>query len=307
MFKKFWEWLKAIFATIDLSIPAPPTPEVPVEKSVEAKPAPVILMKKGDLNAKVKKLQEDLNRLGHDVGNVDSDFGKNTEAGVKAFQKASGLPVTGQVDQATLDAVAAAIAKLPPKPVSKIPTRDEMLKVLVGMCEGTIPTNVGPYKLIRETKGKNRSPEIDKLIKAQGGSLAEPYCQYGQQEMLDELCRYYKLDRKLVQIPEGGSTQTVWSLVPKQYKLEEPGVLCWVTWRHGTSYQGHVEMCLTEAVKGKYKTFGFNTTVDGDDKVVRDGQGAGYMDRRTGTIGDMNVKGYTDVYQAIVDAMEREA
>ena len=175
------------------------------------------------------------------------------------------------------------------------------------MIEGTIPTNVGAYKLIRETKGKNRSPEIDKLVKAQGGKLGEPYCQYGQQEVVDELCRYYKLDRKLVELPEGGSTQTVWGLVPKKYKVDKPNALCWVTWQNGNSWTGHVEMCLTESASGKFKALGFNTNIDDSNSVVRDGQGSGYTSRKTGSLNGMHVKGYTDVYQAIVDAMARAA
>jgi peptidoglycan hydrolase-like protein with peptidoglycan-binding domain len=50
----------------------------------------------GSKGESVKKVQELLNL------NADGDFGPGTEKAVKAFQKKSGLPVTGIVDQATL-------------------------------------------------------------------------------------------------------------------------------------------------------------------------------------------------------------
>lgn len=303
MLKKFIDWLLGRNKTPEVQAPQVEIVAPTITESIEP-----VGLKNGSKGSDVKALQADLHDLGIDVGAADGVFGQKTEAGVKAAQEKYGLPVTGVADETLLAAIRAEKEKPKPKPEELgLPTREQVLKALIGMIEGNIKTKCGAYKLIRETKGNNRSPEIDKLIKAQGGSLGEPYCQYGQQEVLDELCRYYNVERKLVQIPEGGSTQTVWSLVPDKYKVEGPKPMCWVTWQHGTSYRGHVEMCLTDAVKTKYQTFGFNTSVTTDDKVVRDGQGAGYMDRRTGTIGDMRVKGYTDIYEALIDAMVRAA
>jgi hypothetical protein len=57
-------------------------------------------------------------------------------------------------------------------------------------------------------------------------------------------------------------------------------------------------------MKGNFfRTFEFNTTAYGDD-VVRDGQGAEYVKRTDGPTASMKVRGFTDVYQAIVDAMD---
>ena len=55
--------------------------------------------KVGSKGEAVKKVQELLSL------NADGDFGPGTEKAVKAFQKKSGLPVTGIVDQATLKAL----------------------------------------------------------------------------------------------------------------------------------------------------------------------------------------------------------
>jgi hypothetical protein len=72
-------------------------------------PAPVSTVEKkqfkpfkvGSKGESVKKLQELLGI------NADGDFGSGTEKEVKKFQKASRLPVTGIVDQATLKALRA--------------------------------------------------------------------------------------------------------------------------------------------------------------------------------------------------------
>jgi len=189
--------------------------------------------------------------------------------------------------------------------VIKIPTRSEMLNVAAGMVEGTIQTRVGPYRNIKETSGNNRSPAIDKILVTQGGEFGDPYCQYGQQEFLDELCRYYDVPRKSVDLPKGGSTQLVWSKIPDKYKRLSPSPLCWVTWRHSNTGKGHVGMCFGLPTDIYFKAFEFNTSVTEDGSVERDGQGAHWTRRSVATVGDMEILGYADVYQAIVDAMAK--
>lgn len=64
---------------------------------------------RGDVGDEVTALQKALVRLGYNLGSyganrdgVDGEFGAKTEAAVKAFQKANGLPQTGMADAATL-------------------------------------------------------------------------------------------------------------------------------------------------------------------------------------------------------------
>ena len=59
------------------------------------------LLKKGCKGADVKELQSALNNLGYSCGKVDSDFGKNTEKGVKKFQKSRALIQDGIVGKNT--------------------------------------------------------------------------------------------------------------------------------------------------------------------------------------------------------------
>lgn len=61
----------------------------------------------GDTGEDVKKVQQLLKDLGHDIGEtgVDGVIGSNTEAAIKAFQELNGLEVTGIIDEATIAAL----------------------------------------------------------------------------------------------------------------------------------------------------------------------------------------------------------
>lgn len=50
--------------------------------------------------------QSRLNQLGYSVGTVDGIFGKRSVEKLKMFQRAQGLPVTGELDAATVEALA---------------------------------------------------------------------------------------------------------------------------------------------------------------------------------------------------------
>ena len=60
-------------------------------------------LKNGSAGTDVRELQEQLIRLGFDVGScgVDGDYGADTEKAVKLFQKANSLEATGVYDAAT--------------------------------------------------------------------------------------------------------------------------------------------------------------------------------------------------------------
>lgn len=51
----------------------------------------------------IKKMQETLRNKGHYPGKIDGVFGLQTRDSIRAYQKAEGLPVTGQVDTPTAD------------------------------------------------------------------------------------------------------------------------------------------------------------------------------------------------------------
>ena len=68
------------------------------------------LLKYGCKGEDVEELQKQLNALGYDCGEVDGKFGKNTQKGVKAFQKASDLEVDGKYGDKSHAALMAALA-----------------------------------------------------------------------------------------------------------------------------------------------------------------------------------------------------
>lgn len=80
-------------------------------------------LRKGDENDAVRVLQENLVKLGYDLGTygsekngVDGDFGSKTETALKKFQKANGLEQTGTTNAETRAAMESALAKLNTKP-----------------------------------------------------------------------------------------------------------------------------------------------------------------------------------------------
>lgn len=72
------------------------TPEETDDVATESKTT-----KRGDRGTDVRRLQQALKSAGHDPGPIDGIFGPKTERGVKSFQAAEGLPVTGVADPAT--------------------------------------------------------------------------------------------------------------------------------------------------------------------------------------------------------------
>lgn len=76
-----------------------------------ARPYPGVPLSKTsgtDLEADVKAVQQKLNALGGECTVIDGIFGNETTRIVRQFQRTSGLPVTGTVDQETWDALFAA-------------------------------------------------------------------------------------------------------------------------------------------------------------------------------------------------------
>ncbi len=78
--------------------------------------------RQGSKGEEVKKIQERLKALGHDVGRIDGDFGPATDAAVRAFQQANGLTVDGLVGPNTLQVLEAAAAPEPPAPPKPPPS-----------------------------------------------------------------------------------------------------------------------------------------------------------------------------------------
>ena len=94
------------------------------------------MLMRGSSGEEVTQLQTTLNNLGYDCGTVDGKFGSKTEAALKAFQKANGLPETGTVDDRTA-AVLKAYTNKPgiSEPVPGLGSAVDQVKLSLAMQE----------------------------------------------------------------------------------------------------------------------------------------------------------------------------
>ena len=99
-----------------------------------AKPAEIL--RKGSMGVKVKELQNNLIRLGYDLGSygADGDFGNDTLKAVMKFQQDHGLEVDGQVGPKTSSAIERAISKYNSN-ISTGPSKEDEQTVVVGTPE----------------------------------------------------------------------------------------------------------------------------------------------------------------------------
>lgn len=76
-----------------------------VSSKIKALGAAPGIMRPGDRNSDVKKLQQALQILGHYNGKIDSDYGSGTQAAVKAYQKSKGLTADGYAGERTIKSI----------------------------------------------------------------------------------------------------------------------------------------------------------------------------------------------------------
>jgi hypothetical protein len=88
-----------------LSVIVPETlPGGEVGTEPEPEPEPISLDR-----ARIRDLQARLNILGHDAGPADGLMGPRTRAALRDFQRGTGLPVTGDLDRAVVEAIEAEV------------------------------------------------------------------------------------------------------------------------------------------------------------------------------------------------------
>lgn len=115
---KLTAWLFGVSAAAAMGVATPSfaATEVPATTAAlqQRHPAMQQLLQYGDQGHWVMTLQADLQLLGFpQVGPMDGIFGPKTESGVKAFQAASGLPVTGVADAVTWQDILAGFGLVP--------------------------------------------------------------------------------------------------------------------------------------------------------------------------------------------------
>jgi hypothetical protein len=152
-----------------------------------------------------------------------------------------------------------------------------------------------PYIAFLETHGKNRSPEIDKMILRNGGSLGDPYCVWGLQDILRNLEHEFSVK---VDIPKTGGVLKLWEGTKKEFKTITPKELSIGCYQKQGTTQGHAVLALG-FYSGRISTFEFNTSDNSDDSIVRDGEGAHYKERIIEGFGNMKLLGFIDIVGAM--------
>jgi peptidoglycan hydrolase-like protein with peptidoglycan-binding domain len=119
--------------------------------------------------------QRQLKALGFDPGTTDGDFGPQTEAALREYQRAYRLPPTARLDEATLRSLLPEQFQASPAPLSNrevILQAQRQLKAL-GFNPGTIDGNLGPQTeaALREYQRAYRLPPTGRMDEATLRSL----------------------------------------------------------------------------------------------------------------------------------------
>lgn len=129
----------------------------------------------------------------------------------------------------------------------------------------------------RESKGHNRSPEIDRVNIIVGVPLGSPYCKSALWvRVIDRACQTYGLVNP---VPRNGSSQSMLWESPREFlkpagvtpKKADIGIL---TKRNAPAY-GHIYLVTEVINEMKHKTIEYNTNLAG----ARDGDGCHRLER----------------------------
>jgi peptidoglycan hydrolase-like protein with peptidoglycan-binding domain len=212
---------------------------------------------KGSFGPSVKLLQMELDSLGYSVS-IDGDYGPDTEAAVKLFQKHNGLVEDGIAGPITL-------GKMFPNDA----VRDSISRAVAptALAEKVIEV-AKRYVGVRETRGYNRSPEIDAWTKELGlDELGLSWCMIFVQHCYWVASK--ELGVKDVLRPDTAGVMDLWYKVPKSWQIHPidglPGDIIIIDHGEGKGHTGIV----TGYGAGVYDSIEGNTNVAGS----REGDG----------------------------------
>ena len=164
-------------------------------------------LKIGDKGDDVKRLQTSLNlrsRVRHlPTIDIDGEYGPATDAAVQRVARALGaLESTIQRPGATIGE-----QRLIINPALRTPA--QLARALARRTRAVPPLRVRAYREalndlgVRERGGNNRGPEVDKIIRENGGDIGEPWCG-------DAVARWYR--RAGSRVVQRGWASTIWLL-----------------------------------------------------------------------------------------------
>jgi hypothetical protein len=157
------------------------------------------------------------------------------------------------------------------------------------------------FSFVRETKGPNRSPDIDVVNKWVGVDLGSPYCIAFLLYCLNQVCLELKLKNP---VGKHAGTQEFFNNAPAKYKhlLTEDWVLASIAimvQRNDSSHGHAVGVKVGRAARdSQVSTDEFNTGPDGG----RDGEGFYHHVRSLAGTSSLKFRGAIDVCQWVIDA-----
>lgn len=144
---------------------------VPPIQNTNTVPSRSYLMK-GDKGADVKALQENLNYLGYNCGNVDGDFGVKTDNALRKFQKAYKLTVDGKYGVTSKKTLEDAVTKK--KNIASTPTPPSSVNYTYKSVNYSLVFNPTYYS--------NKYPDLKKAFGTNATKLFSHFCEHGMRE-----------------------------------------------------------------------------------------------------------------------------
>lgn len=156
------------------------TSNVVVSKPAPSAPKGYVDM--GDKGAQVTEVQNMLNKAGYNVGKADGIFGKNTESGVKAFQKDHGLAVDGIVGNSTMQVLDALCDHID----AKAKADAEAKQAKDAKAKADVEAKQAEQAKAKATATKKALDEAMKKAKAEVAQIAKDSNVYGYVTVLAE-------------------------------------------------------------------------------------------------------------------------
>ena len=138
----------------------------------------------GDKGDEVRQLQEDLKKLGYQIGTVDGSFGAYTENAVRKFQKKNGLKVDGLVGEKTLAMISSQASGVQTQVTAAPSSQSAQPIVVSGQATTTTSTSgssyfQGNYSTIRPGDKGSRVTLLQSALNAAGYSCGKQDGVYG--------------------------------------------------------------------------------------------------------------------------------
>jgi peptidoglycan hydrolase-like protein with peptidoglycan-binding domain len=192
---------------------------IEVNKRLEVKTAPQVhVLALGDVGAEVKALQENLIKLGYDLGRwgADGDFGSTTQKRVKEFQKKCGLTADGIVGPQTYAELEEALANLTKKETY---SQEDFIRDVQRCLGAGVDGVAGPItlgKTITVSRWKNKNHPVVKFI--QKRLYAMGYTEIGEADgiagsMFDKAVKRLQREKSCYVDGEITAQKTTWKIL----------------------------------------------------------------------------------------------